>query len=659
MSRLDQDASQASKRIGRYEVLGEIASGGMATVFLARSLGAKGFSRLVAIKRLHPHLESEEDFVTMFLDEARLAARIRHPNVVATLDVEDSEGLYLVMEYIEGVTLLTLARACTKAGEKLPAPVTARIALDTLSGLHAAHEIHDDNGDFLGLVHRDVSPQNILLGTDGVARLTDFGIAKATSRLGMTRDGQLKGKISYMSPEQTRRGEIDRRVDVFSMGIVVWELLAGRRLFQGESDVEVLNQLLFEPIPRLRDHAPSVPTALEQVVMTALDRDPNARWASASHFAEAIEKACKVLGGPANHRAVAAFIQKICGERIARERGRIANGLPPIDPSTTGSFKALDGPLLTPSRVRNAAAPTPMSGPLRPDPFGPPREAKRPATLAPAHFSAQPNAGVRPRAPAPPLPAAPAKTPPLPGRPAKQTVLGMGAPSAAPRGAPRVDLTFNEDFDEELPTMQAAAAMGQGLGRGGVRPVAPPPEPLPEPEFDVAGATVVEAAPIEEIMARMGHAPDAPPPAQPLPAPPQRAGGARLRQPTMTAMPLASGHAMSAPPLPPVGLDDLGPPSPPPRAPVAGDADATHKAQRSSPPPSGPRTTPAPSWVAPPMPAATPSFAPGVPSAPPPSGPGYDFGAPSSPGPDAGWSLGAPGSSPPSRPPSVSPRTPR
>jgi serine/threonine-protein kinase len=406
MTQFNQDHGAEPPRLGRYEVLGEIASGGMATVFLARSLGAGGFTRLMAIKRLHPHLESDEDFVRMFLDEARLAARIRHPNVVATLDVEDEDGLYIVMEYIEGVTLLQLSRAAQRVGERIPIPVAARISLDTLAGLHAAHELHDESDQFLNLVHRDVSPQNVLLGTDGAARLTDFGIAKAASRLSMTRDGQLKGKISYMAPEQTRRGEVDRRADIFTMGIVVWELLAGRRLFSGETDVEVLNQLLFEPIPRLKDHAPTLPSMLEQTVMRALDRDPAARYATASQFADAIERATRMVGGAANHRVVAAFIQKVAGERIARERVRISSGAPVSEAASTGNFRALDGTGAPPSRVRSAAigppperafepmspqprrlrAPT-MTGPVyapdEPPSAGPPRGQRRPPSLRP------------------------------------------------------------------------------------------------------------------------------------------------------------------------------------------------------------------------------------------------------------------------------------
>jgi len=306
------------QRIGRYEILGEIASGGMATVFLGRLTGSKGFARLVAIKRLHPHLESEEGFVSMFLDEARLAARIRHPNVVPTLDVEDTEGLYLVMEYIEGDRLLGLLRHAAQRNEKIPQNISLKIAVEMLAGLHAAHELTDDEGSPLNLVHRDISPQNVLIGIDGVTKLTDFGVAKAESRLTQTRDGQLKGKLAYMAPEQTRKSNIDRRVDVFASGILVWEMLTGRRLFKGDSDVEVLNAVVNEPIPTPRAVSPDVPPELDAVVMKALERDPNRRSSTAAEFAAELERVSPCVGGLASTRVVAEYIQMVAGPKLQK-----------------------------------------------------------------------------------------------------------------------------------------------------------------------------------------------------------------------------------------------------------------------------------------------------------------------------------------------------
>jgi hypothetical protein len=303
-------------RFGRYEVIAEIASGGMATVYLGRALGAAGFQRLVAIKCLHPHVAKDDEFVGMFMDEARLAARIRHPNVVPTLDLENGDdGLFLVMEFVEGEGLLGLLRAVFKDRKRVPPPIALRVALDALAGLHAAHELTGQSGEPLRLVHRDVSPHNILVGTDGIARITDFGIARAEERLCVTRDGQIKGKIAYMAPEQTSGNPVDRRADLWSLGVVLWECLAGRRLFFGQNDGEVLRNLLVHPIPRLKEHVPEIPEALDAVVHKMLSRDPDERFASAASAAEALEEAGGSVG-IASARAVGGFVRDLAGARI-------------------------------------------------------------------------------------------------------------------------------------------------------------------------------------------------------------------------------------------------------------------------------------------------------------------------------------------------------
>jgi len=241
-AKLIEIGPEGRQRIDRYELVAEIASGGMATVFLSRLSGVGGFQRFVAIKRLHPHLAGEKEFVEMFLDEARLAAGIHHPNVVPILEVGASpRGYYLVMEYIEGDTLARLLARATTSGNRLPIAIGLRVILDMLAGLHAAHELHDEKGEPVELVHRDVSPQNVLVGVDGISRITDFGVARASSRLTATRVGQLKGKIAYMAPEQAMGvPDVDRRADVFSAGIVLWEVLAARRLFKADNEAATL-----------------------------------------------------------------------------------------------------------------------------------------------------------------------------------------------------------------------------------------------------------------------------------------------------------------------------------------------------------------------------------------------------------------------------------
>jgi serine/threonine protein kinase len=324
------------QRLDRYELVAELASGGMATVFLGRILGVGGFQRFVAIKRLHPHLASEQEFVEMFLDEARLAASIHHPNVVPILEVGTSDrGYYLVMEYIEGDTLARLLARAATSHNRIPVPIGIRIVLDTLAGLHAAHELKDDNDHPLNLVHRDVSPQNILVGINGTARITDFGVARAATRLSSTRSGQLKGKLAYMAPEQARGGMIDRRADVFAVATVLWEVLADKRLFKGEGEADTLNRVLFEPIPRLLDVAPHVHPVLDAIVMKSLDRDPQKRFASAAVLADELEKAARSIQAIASVREVAEYVQKVIGQEIAQQRDIVRAWLAQSEPSRT------------------------------------------------------------------------------------------------------------------------------------------------------------------------------------------------------------------------------------------------------------------------------------------------------------------------------------
>ena len=288
---MGEQSGSRGRLVGRYVVHDRIAAGGMATVHVGRLLGAAGFSRTVAIKRLHDAYAKDPDFVAMLLDEARLAAAIRHPNVVPTLDVvaEDDE-LLVVMEYVEGESVAHLARLVHAAGQRMPAPFAAVMISQALHGLHAAHEARDKNGEHLHIVHRDVSPQNIVVGTDGVSRVLDFGIAKAASRATATEDGQIKGKAAYMAPEQLQHGAVDRRTDIFAASVVLWELLCGRRLFFADSPAEIMSLVLNGPIDPPQSWAPELPDALAAVTMRGLDRDPALRFATAEEMALAIEE---------------------------------------------------------------------------------------------------------------------------------------------------------------------------------------------------------------------------------------------------------------------------------------------------------------------------------------------------------------------------------
>ncbi len=280
--------------LGRYEVILPIASGGMATVCLAKSRGTGGFERYVAIKLTHPHLEgTQSGLMADLLEEAKLAVRIRHPNIVQTLDVgENGESLFLVMDYVEGDSLSGLIRRAQRAGQELPLGMKLRVLCDALAGLHAAHDLKDEEGRALDVVHRDVSPQNILVGTDGMARLADFGIARAASRLSQTEPGSVKGKVAYMPPEQIQGGPLDRRCDVWAAGVIAWELVANRRLFEQHDQLAVAMQLLSDPIPGIHAVNPDVPHALAVAIGQALEKDRAARTPTAAAFRSALLEAC-------------------------------------------------------------------------------------------------------------------------------------------------------------------------------------------------------------------------------------------------------------------------------------------------------------------------------------------------------------------------------
>ncbi|MFW6087329.1 MAG: serine/threonine-protein kinase, partial [Myxococcota bacterium] len=318
----------AGRRLGRYEVLTQLASGGMAAVYVARAQGVAGFERLVAVKVLHPHLAHEDEFISMFLDEARLAARIRHPNVVATLDISDTQGdgFFIVMDYIEGDHMGALLQRAARQGKRLPPGTVGRIIIDALAGLSAAHNLTDEHGEALNMVHRDVSPHNVMVGVDGISRLTDFGVAKAEVRLTSTREGQFKGKLAYMAPEQASTGNADQRSDLFSMGIILWESLTGRRLFRGENNAETLHKVLQSEIPPPSSLWPEL-EPFDAVVLKALERDPEKRFQTADDFAEALDEAARQAGGLATGRAVGDVVRTYTGEKLQQERDRIKGAI--------------------------------------------------------------------------------------------------------------------------------------------------------------------------------------------------------------------------------------------------------------------------------------------------------------------------------------------
>jgi serine/threonine protein kinase len=279
---------RAPRRIGMYDVIGELARGGMGIVYLACRAGEAGFQRLFAIKVLHTHLADDSSFVAMLHDEARIAARLHHPNVVPIVDLGAEDGLYfVVMEYVEGAAFSMLLRA---SAAQRPARLVVPILIDILEGLHAAHTLKDDSGERLNLVHRDVSPQNILVSIDGNSRLTDFGIAKVTTRVTATVPGTRKGKLAYMAPEQlVDDGErIDQRADIFSAGAVLWTALTGRALFRASSDAATLHNILNKPVLPPSTIGLEPPAMFDEVCLRALERDPAKRYQTALEMADAL-----------------------------------------------------------------------------------------------------------------------------------------------------------------------------------------------------------------------------------------------------------------------------------------------------------------------------------------------------------------------------------
>ncbi|MBX3190182.1 MAG: serine/threonine protein kinase [Labilithrix sp.] len=357
-------AAEAPERVGRYEILLPIAKGGMATVYLARAEGAAGFDRYVAVKVTLPRLRSEPELRAHLVDEAKLVAHLRHTNVVPVLDVgEDALGVFLVMEYVDGDSLSGLSATAKENGAPLPARVGLKALVDALAGLHAAHEHLDEDGHPLHLVHRDFSPQNILVGVDGVARLTDFGIAKAASRVSVTAAGLIKGKMSYVAPEQARGATLDRRCDLWAAGVIAWEIVCGRKLVPPSDPRALLEAVRTEP-PRIRTIVPDLPAALEDAIASVLKLDPDHRTANAMTFARELAAAARGAGMLADTDEVAEHVKRLAGPVLAERKARVADARRArLAPTQDGVRTAIGLPPFSPD-ARPAAPPTPAPGEL-------------------------------------------------------------------------------------------------------------------------------------------------------------------------------------------------------------------------------------------------------------------------------------------------------
>ncbi len=310
--------------MGRYRVLDEIGIGGMGRVHLASVEGPGGFLKWVAIKRIHRHLITDPSAVQMFFDEACLAARISHPNVATVIDLgEDDEGYFIAMEYLHGEPLREIVRRAEDHGRRVPYDVACRILTDAAEGLHAAHELTDGAGHRLNVVHRDVSPHNLFVTYDGITKVVDFGIAKFRSRVTTTNAAELRGKLAYMSPEQVRGETIDRRSDVFALGIVAWELTTGHRLFAAGHEGTIVMKIHGGDVPPPSSIVPDYPRELEAVVMRALAPDRAQRYATARDLARALQMMMLVRGTLVSRDDVATYLRALLPDRIERRDDRL------------------------------------------------------------------------------------------------------------------------------------------------------------------------------------------------------------------------------------------------------------------------------------------------------------------------------------------------
>jgi serine/threonine protein kinase len=497
------------RTVGRYALYGKIAAGGMATVHFGRLLGPVGFSRTVAIKRMHPQFTEDPDFVSMFLDEARLAARIRHPGVVPTLDVVATGGeILLVMEFVQGETLARLLRSLAPKGERIPVPIVAAIFSNVLHGLHAAHEAKSERGGALEMVHRDVSPHNVMVGVDGTARLLDFGIAKAVGRLQTTREGQIKGKLAYIAPEQLGGAPATRQTDLYAASVCLWEALTGKRLFDGPNEGSLVNQVLKGEIKRPGEIVPDLPAAIDPIVLRGLDREPANRFATAREMATAVEAAVP-LAIPA---AVGAWVEVVAAESIAFKAAQLAE----IErTSSEATIPTVDDDATMPS-------PPPRTDPAPNDSDPPTREPMYSVSLPTIGGTKNPAADATPdRAPQEAL---------APGARRRRTALLLGGAVAA---AALVAVLVTTLRSPETPTPPSSAAEATTTSA-----LPPPLEPTYVPAASASSApTEASSSPQAGAAAVATTASGAAPPAGPT----------RARPASHAPAPAPTKHAPPAP----------------------------------------------------------------------------------------------------------------
>ncbi len=542
--------------LGRYELLLPIAQGGMATVWAARQRGSRGFSKTVAVKTILPNLSDDPQFEQMFLDEAAIASRIHHPNVAEILDLgEQDEVLYLVMEWVDGESLSTLSKHARKNGSDIPLRVGTKAVMQACAGLHAAHELRDDSDQLVELVHRDVSPQNILLSSGGVVKIVDFGVAKALGRSGETSAGQLKGKVPFMSPEQAKGAAVDRRTDIFALGIILYRMVTGAHPFLDDNDIKTMRNIITRPPMPPRVKNPKLSHEMERVVLKALQKDPARRHQTAAELASEIEAALLHEGGRVTDEEVSTFVRATLGERDRKRRAAIRDAALKMDesglvsspgvPSHPGG-ESVSAVMLTTTATPptsltgaevTAAIPFRSSSPSLPSSPGTP-----PGSVPPLRTPADARAG-----------SARQSEPQLPSSPTLASSPTMMATVASAAGTGRTSRKT------KVVAIALAIVGGVGLGVVAVSRVGPtePAAPAAASMQTPASATSeAAAAPPSAPLAEAAAAPDASsgtdlsidelPDHRGKVAPP---GGRRRAQPT--AEPTATAAAVAAPAAPP------------------------------------------------------------------------------------------------------------
>jgi serine/threonine-protein kinase len=548
--------------LGRYRVVDEIGVGGMASVHLARMDGPGGFQKWVAIKRIHPHLVEDETFVNMFLDEARVAARISHPNVATVFELGKHEDTYwIAMEYLHGEPLREVMRRTEEMGQPMPPEIACRAIADAAEGLHSAHELLGRNGEKLQLVHRDVTPHNLFVTYDGTTKVVDFGIAKFSSRMANTRAGTLKGKLAYMSPEQVAGEPIDRRTDVFALGVVLWELTTGQRLFRMENDLDTLAKVQECNVPRPSTIVRGYPIDLEKIVMKALAKNKNERYRTSREFSRALQSLLMRRGLFIASDEVASYMASIFADRIQKREAHLRWAAEVTQTIDIDKLKGMqqspwqkdDASILTYSSEVQASQAAPGRGPPRPAAGAAPRDSQNspaaglatPLAIPAAAQAVDLGATLRLGGPAvrPPASRAPAPAP----RPAKlaepvDTHSDDPPTLARPRGAAASE---PEEFDDNVDTIVSDSFPELDEIRGVKAPNAAPAAGAPP-----QGETLTHAA--SPAAMAIHTAPRPAPPRHPT-LPPMPAVMVPAQPPPLAAtmrMP-GSPQNSSAPPSPP------------------------------------------------------------------------------------------------------------